>query len=155
MKVTTAFDGGQAILARLEQLAPAVKRAAERGALEKAAAPIRARAAELAPRSSRHSAHLADNIVIGAVNQNALDRAGRESETVIETGPSKKPGDFFYGFFDEFGTIHQAAQPYMRPAFDSQAPAALGILGQELWNAIRAAAGGGSSDPATRGSTFL
>ena len=40
----------------------------------------------------------------------------------------------------EFGTAHSAAQPFLRPAFDSRAPAALAKIGQILGRGIERAA---------------
>lgn len=38
---------------------------------------------------------------------------------------AKKKGDPFYGLFQEFGTAHHAAQPFMRPAFEQSKEQAL------------------------------
>lgn len=43
----------------------------------------------------------------------AAGGAGRHA--VVEVGPTNKA---FYGTFQEFGTAHHAAQPFMRPTFD-------------------------------------
>jgi HK97 gp10 family phage protein len=45
---------------------------------------------------------------------------------------SKKKGDPFYGLFQEFGTAKQAAQPFMRPAFDQTKEAALKAMQDTL-----------------------
>lgn len=42
----------------------------------------------------------------------------------------------FYWMFQEFGTRHQPARPFLRPAFDAQAPTALGIVGRKLGEGI-------------------
>lgn len=49
----------------------------------------------------------------------------------INIGPSgEKPQ--IYGFI-EFGTSKQPAEPFMRPAFDSQNDAILQTVGRDLW----------------------
>ena len=46
---------------------------------------------------------------------------------VMSVGPTKRA---FYGF--EFGTIHQAPQPFMRPAWDGHKMQAVEIIKEEL-----------------------
>jgi HK97 gp10 family phage protein len=53
---------------------------------------------------------------------------------VASVGPTKRA---FYGF--EFGTIHQAPQPFMRPAWDQHKQEALDIVREELQNQIEKA----------------
>ena len=45
---------------------------------------------------------------------------------------SKKKSDPFYGLFQEFGTAKQAAQPFMRPAFDQTKESALKVMQDTL-----------------------
>lgn len=56
--------------------------------------------------------------------------------------------DSFYWKFQEFGTAKQAAQPYMRPAFEANKDAAIDRIGEKLDEHIqkhaRELAGGGS-----------
>lgn len=44
-------------------------------------------------------------------------RLFRGKEARAQIGPSKEA---FYGLFVEFGTVHAAARPFMRPAFDAK-----------------------------------
>lgn len=46
-----------------------------------------------------------------------------------------------YAAFPEFGTVYQAAQPYMRPAYDENVPQIRGSIIAELIRLIKAAAG--------------
>jgi HK97 gp10 family phage protein len=52
-------------------------------------------------------------------------------------GPDRK---HFYGFFGEFGTVHQSERPFMRPAFDHHAKGVIDGLSVELWKGIERAA---------------
>jgi HK97 gp10 family phage protein len=133
------FDGGEDLARRLDQLAHAVQRKTLVAALTEAAEPMRARAAQLAPRGPQSVfGHLADHIVIQSVTRVGSVQGGRwetrAGEPWVAVGPRK---DFFYGLFQEFGTVHHGAQPFMRPAFQSGVPAALPILSQRLWQALR------------------
>lgn len=134
MKTTLKFTGGLELSRRLNQLPLELSQRVRLEALKTAAEPIRAHAASLAPRDEHaDSPHLADNIVIGAVSERKLEARGREGETVVEVGPAQKPSDHFYGYFQEYGTAHHPAQPFMRPAFDAEAGKSLDVLSDELW----------------------
>lgn len=135
VKITGAAD----LAKRLQELPAAVSRSVQLEALKDGAEIIRSRASQLAPRSAGPGPHLADNIVIGTISAARLERQDRGSETVVEVGPSLKPDDHFYGYFVEYGTIHQQAQPFMRPAFDTGAPMALNRILSRFWTAIRKA----------------
>lgn len=146
MKVTLRFAGGEEIARQLDKLAHAVTRTILLRALKRAAEPMRAKAEALAPRSATGftlstgvTGHLQDFIVISTVNRVGSVEGGRWQEALgqpwVAVGPRK---DFFYGLFQEYGTQRHGAQPFMRPAFDSEAPMALVILREELWTAIRA-----------------
>jgi HK97 gp10 family phage protein len=135
--VQLRFEGGKQLADALATLSTSVSRKVQVESLTAAAEPIRLEATTLAPRSDGPGPHLADNIVIGSIGRAALDRRDRGSETVVEVGPSMKPDDLFYGFFQEFGTARHGAQPFMRPAFDGKARQSLGLLHGYLWHAIR------------------
>lgn len=140
MKMSLQIHGGKELAAQLGRLEKSVSREIKLDALRAAAEPIRAQAASLAPRDDNANApHLADNIVIGTKTEKALDRLGRDSETVVEVGPAAGKGgdDFFYGYFQEHGTAFHQAQPFLRPAFDSWAPRSLNILVSKLWRALK------------------
>lgn len=137
MKVSIKIQGANQLAARLRELPQAVSRKVQIEALTAGAELIRAEAARMAPRSAGPGPHLADNIVTSAPSVAQLEKRGRFDEAVVEVGPSRKPSDHFYGFFQEFGTKHHGAQPFMRPAFDSQSGAALNRVLSAFWLAIR------------------
>lgn len=60
-------------------------------------------------RAPVRSGQLRDNIDIGKVE------IEKEARVTVPVGPNKKA---FYGLFQEKGTPHHAAQPFMRPAAD-------------------------------------
>lgn len=140
MKVSMHTQGGPELVKALTALGPAVSRKVQIEALTEAAEPMRAAAAAFAPRSERHAPHLADNIVIGIPTQAHLESGGHFDETAVEFGPSKRPHDVFYGYFQEYGTSRHRAQPFMRPAFDGGAASSLQMVMGRLWTAIAEAA---------------
>jgi HK97 gp10 family phage protein len=49
-------------------------------------------------------------------------------------------GAAYWGMFQEYGTTHMAARPWLRPAFDTTAEQALTTIGQELGKGVERAA---------------
>ena len=98
-------------------------------------APMEGAAQQGAPRSSNPgpNGHMADTI--------KLRKLPRTTDANLEAhlwlGPDS---DHFYGLFGEFGTVHQTATPFMRPAFDQHVQETVTILGKELWAGIERAA---------------
>lgn len=138
MKFSMKVEGGQDLLRRLQQLPAAVSRPVRVHALMQGGEPIREEASALAPYDQESGEpHLQDNIVVAPLSERTLESRGRGTETVVEIGPELRPDDLFYGFFQEFGTKHHPAQPFMRPAFDARAQDALEIIEDELWFAVR------------------
>lgn len=131
MKIDMTLQGGTDVVHRLQQLPEALSVKVQRDALRVGAEPMRASAQALAPRGTIPP-HIHENIVIGPAKK-GLDDVSDDNVTV-EVGPERK---FFYGYFLEYGTVKMSARPFMRPAFDTQAPASLAVIGRELWAAIR------------------
>lgn len=135
MRMDVSMTGDKELIAKLQQLPAAMSRSVQLAALKAGAEPIREMASTLAPRDERAGApHLADNIIIGVASKRALDAEGLFDVTAVEIGPSQP---FFYGFFQEVGTAFAPAQPFLRPAFDSQVRRSLRIVASEAWIAIR------------------
>lgn len=143
MKASVKLVGGTDLAKRLAQLPLAVSARVQRQALTAAAEPMRAAMAAGAPRDENANApHLADNIVIGTRSKTRQ----AEGETIVEVGPALQPSDHFYGFFQEYGTVHGPAQPFMRPAFDQNTHRSLNIALSEMWTAVKKKLGmGGQS----------
>lgn len=91
-----------------------------RDGLTAGAAVIQAGMGQRAPRDPvREGVTLAEEIV-----KNVIVSTSRVVATA-EIGPSKEA---FYGGFQELGTEHHAAQPFMRPALDEDGPKAVEAL---------------------------
>lgn len=112
------------LAANLASLSTRVSRKIAREALEEGGEPIRRRASTLAPHEPGPP-DLRENI--------GISPAKSEDLAAVAIGPTK---GFAYGFPQEVGTARHAAQPFMRPAFDSEGPKALGIIGQALWREL-------------------
>lgn len=122
------MEGGDQLAANLAQLSTRLSKSILREALLDGGEPIRTLVARNAPREPG-APDLADHIVIAAVRD-------QESQASVGIGPDSK--QFFYDWFQEFGTARHGAQPMYRPALDEKAPAALDIIGQELWRQLTA-----------------
>lgn len=123
MKVTWRFEGGKELAAALQSLPDRVSRKIQREVLKDIAEPMRARAAQMAPRGDPKAPNLADEMNIGNARSD-------DGSVAVSVGPAPTA---YYGRFVEFGTINMSARPFLRPAFDSTAPQALVELGKRLW----------------------
>jgi HK97 gp10 family phage protein len=137
MIVKVNFEGGEALAKTLNSLPDAYSRKVILAALKEGGEPIRAMAAQLAPLGETEN--LSENMTISVTNQLGSTAGGRwrardETEHAVAVGPSKHE---FYGLFQEYGTVHHGAQPFLRPAFDAQGQTALTIIGDALWWALR------------------
>ena len=131
------ITGGKELAAALKALPASMSRSVVMDALKDSAEPMRTRMSQLAPREPG-APDLADNIVISAANRVGDVGGGRwemrhEDEHAVAVGPSK---DYFYGIFQEYGTIRHRAQPFMRPAFHETHGTALTIMLQRMWAAM-------------------
>lgn len=124
--ITLKFEGGAELATALDQLSTRLSKSVMREALIAAAEPIRAAAAAKAPHEPG-SPDLKENIGISPIRSPEM--------AAIAVGPTR---EFFYGFFQEYGTKHHGAQPFMRPAFDTEAPKSLAILSAEAWRLLAA-----------------
>lgn len=123
--ISMKVEGGDRLARTLRELPQRVNREVQRAALREGGELIRARASSLAPRAPG-APDLADNIGIS----NA--RPG-DGSVAIAIGPTR---GFFYGFFQEFGTVRHRAQAFMRPAWDSEGPRALKVIAAAMWTAL-------------------
>ena len=105
-------------------------------ALRKAGKPMQTDAVQTAPRSVNpgKNGHMADIIKL-RILKDANSVADVEASLWLGPDPNH-----FYGLFPEFGTIHQMAKPFMRPAFDRHKDETIDLLGKELWKGIDRAA---------------
>lgn len=121
------IEGGAALAKALDQLPLKTSPRVMRSALRQGGEVIRAHAASIAPRAPG-APDIADNIGMSTA------RAQDNDVAAIKVGPTK-PG-FAYGVPLEFGTANMGAQPFMRPAFDTERERALEAIRQALWKAL-------------------
>jgi hypothetical protein len=81
---------------------------------------------------SDEAPHLADHIVMGSARAEGVQM--NEQASAVAIGPEK--GDYYYGYFQEFGTAYQGAQPFARPAFDRGVDTALTTITRALWTEL-------------------
>lgn len=125
MKVSYRVEGGKELARALDQLSTRVSAKVAREALTEAAEPFQKTATQLAP-VEPGAPDLKANIVISPVR-------GQDAMATVAIGPAK---GFFYGFFQEYGTVRHGAQPFMRPAFDSQVQAVLTRMSAAAWRIL-------------------
>jgi HK97 gp10 family phage protein len=131
--VKVRFEGGAELAKKFETLSARVAKRALRDALETAGEPMRRRMGQMAPREPG-APDIANNIVISTARVKKVKGSDAQSAAVA-IGPEKS---FFYGFFQEFGTIFHAAQPFVRPAFDAGVTKALSDLARAMWTELAA-----------------
>lgn len=136
MNIKLSLQGGSALAKALSSAGEALTKTIVIEALRSAADPMRR---DMAARMARgaDAPHAADHVIIATVNAIDGEKLGPK-EFAVGIGPTK---DFWYWFYQEFGTVHHPAQPAMRPAFDSGATQALQAIGHALWDAIAKHAG--------------
>jgi HK97 gp10 family phage protein len=149
MKFQVTFEGGRELAKALDQLSTRVKGRVVREVLKDAAEPMRARMAQLAPKGDAAAPNLSNVVVATARNVGSVDggkwQKTSDTQHAVAVGPSK---DAFYGVMQEYGTVYHGAQPFARPAFDSEALKALQAISRGLWVELAARGIGrfGSSD---------
>jgi HK97 gp10 family phage protein len=127
-------EGGAELAASLNSISRKMSRRVMRNALELAAEPIRQTMASLAPRDPG-APDLADHMVVSPTRVEGLSE--NDQTAAVAIGPER--GDYFYGYFQEFGTAFHSAQPFARPAFDQGVDLALRTITRQLWLELAAA----------------
>ncbi len=135
------IEGGAKLAATLQSLPARVSKSIVRQALLEAAEPMRANASAMAPRAPG-APDIADHIVAAPV-----DGRSARGTAAVAYGPER---GFHYGFFLEYGTSRQSAQPFMRPSFDTGVRPAMDRLTRSIWAAL-VGRGFGSSRSAASG----
>lgn len=134
--VSVKVEGGAQLAKALRSIASfEEERAAMLTILKTAAEPIQRRTAELVGVSNRQGPHLKDSIKIQALTKvdDSDFRGSVELDThefAVAVGPSK---DTFWGFFQEYGTVHHPPRPAMRPAFDQTQNAVMQKVQHGIW----------------------
>lgn len=147
MKMSAKIDGVDKLIRKLDRLPAAIGRNIERRVLMEAGEIIAARARELVPVDTgnlRDSIVVSDRPLGGAFKMDAAGAASTgEGRMTVYIGP-KTGGrnDGYYGHMVEFGTVKMAAQPFLRPAFDSTKGQVQSRIAGDLAAAISRAAKG-------------
>ena len=133
MAVTMRLEGFSELAAELEQLGRlTTQKASLRRALRKSAEPLASLAQANAPVGDTRT--LAPSIAVStklskrqAAQHRRMFRNDRAAvEMFVGAGPLSS------AHTQEFGTVHHAAQPYLRPAWDEDKEALLGRLRDEI-----------------------
>lgn len=125
-----AFEGGAEFARKLAELDENLGGALLMEAAIAGAEPIRDTAATLAPRATGDLSENIDTEVATAQPRKA----------VVHIGPNKEKA--WHGIFPELGTANQAAQPYLRPAFDEKRGEAVDRFAKKLKTGIAGVTGG-------------
>lgn len=122
----------------LEQLPRSTKKSVLRRALQKAAKPTAEAAEALAPVGSTGNLKVSIEVGTKLNDSQAKDRESTPDSVEIFVGASWPTGA--HAHLLEFGTVKMAAQPFLRPAWDSTKDRFIEIMRAELWAAISKAA---------------
>lgn len=125
--MTVEIKGLRELSAALEGLGKSLERGVLRRTAVKALEPVRDRAQQLAPVDE---GHLRDSIVIGnrlTRSAKAADKAEPRQGVRVYCGTANRNA-----VPREFGTVRSAADPFMRPAWDSESGGMLDTIGRVL-----------------------
>ena len=125
MTASFKLTGTRELEKALADLGRATGRNTARRALKKSAQIVADEAQILVPVDQ---GELMDSI---KVSPKAKRNRTAKGEVEMFVGPT-----VYYGHFVEFGTVKQSAQPYMRPAWESNKGKVLDDLGENLWAEI-------------------
>ena len=151
MKLTVKVEGLRELDRALGDLEKkATRKAVARRALKKAAKPMVDRAQALAPKLSGAlalSIHAGTKTAEGNAGQQAFAATMKAGGTRAQAGAAARaanraaagtvwlhvgPGRHPQAIFQEFGTIHHAPQPYMRPAWDETKDGMIDAIKRDL-----------------------
>lgn len=115
--MSISYDiNSKALMGVLKTLPKNIQKNVMTGAIRASANVVRDEARRLVPKDTRN---LEKSIV-------SIQRKALNGEIIFSVTPSKGDRyDGWYAHFIEFGTINQAAQPFLRPAFENMQDMAL------------------------------
>lgn len=138
MSVTFRMDGLDQTVANLEDLGKATRRNVLKRVLLKAGEPVANDAAQAAP---HRTGRLAFSITVSdKLTRRQRQASPKEYEAEIYIGPAGGNGALNYASFEEFGTIDTPANPFMRPAWESNRGIVLGLIHSGLSAEVERAA---------------
>lgn len=136
MKITVRLEGLKAIQDALHELPRATARNVMKRVLTKRAQPIAEAARRRAPVDR---GDLRDAIAVSTKltrRQKGLRRKDGPKDVEVFVGPGPLP----QAHLQEFGTSNQPAQPFMRPAWDTEKDGVLEGIKADMWAEIEKAA---------------
>ena len=149
MATTTRIEvrGLKALQARMEELSVQVQVKIAGQATGAAARVVKKRAVQLAPVAPEPYLFEGDLIQPANIGRNIVAKKVRRTEHTAEhvvavRGKKKYGYASRVGALQEFGTVKQAPQPFMRPAFDETHQAAIEAMKKALTRGIERAAKG-------------
>ena len=127
----------QALISRLGKFL--TREQAEKILLD-AASPVAVAAAGRVP-TGPPALHLKEHVVAVPVSESAAGQTIAEGAVArVGIGPAR---EVFYGRFLEFGSVKQAAEPWLRPAFDAMKDQTLKLIMVQVLQRLKAAVGRG------------
>lgn len=130
ISVEINIDGFEELERNLKLLGPRVARKVGAKAAMEGAEVIVERAKVLAP------------VLTGALEDSITAvKAPSNAERSLNVSIGFKPPVSRRAHFTEYGTVHSAAQPFMRPALDEKADEAIARMGKEIWQGIEKESG--------------
>ena len=131
--MSETVEGLQELFAKLDALPLHVGKILIARALREGAEPIRAQAANMAPDDPETSeSRIRDNMKTIVVAQTA-------TEALARIGPVSRDSDLRVSeaaLAAEYGTVHESARPFLRPAFDERVKEASQIIAEVLGDEI-------------------
>jgi HK97 gp10 family phage protein len=138
---TVKVEGLAALEKELERLSKSAGKGVLRRSLKKAAQPMAALASSLAPDDPNTTVEDLHREISVSPKLSKKDagqhrKMFKNDKAAVEmfVGPSTKA--YPQALMQEFGTVNQPPQPYMRPAFDQEAQPTLDRLGQIIFDEL-------------------
>ncbi|ODN41051.1 HK97-gp10 family putative phage morphogenesis protein [Piscirickettsia litoralis] len=125
-KTTFTVEGLKDLEQKLKKLEPKKIRTLNRRALRKAAEPVERQMKANAPQKSGALAE--------SIKRRSKKGKGRRAIVNVTVGPSRK---IQYAIEQEYGSSHQPARPFIRPALNDNAPQAIDTFKNELTRALK------------------
>jgi HK97 gp10 family phage protein len=134
--ISIKVEGLSDVMAALRDLPNATAKNVMKRVLLARAEPVAEAARRLVP---VHEGHLKESIHVSTRltrRQKARHRKADPDDVEVFVGPGSDPA----AHLNEFGSGHQAAQPFMRPAWDETKDELLEAVAADMWDEIEKAA---------------
>lgn len=135
--ISARLEGLEQTVTNLGDLSRATGRNVLRRVLLPAGEPVAHDAAQMAP---YRTGRLAFSVVVSTQLTRRQRRGAKQNEVEVYIGPAGGNGALNYASFGEFGTIDTPAQPFMRPAWESNRGIVLGLIHSGLKAEVERAA---------------